>query len=186
MNTNETLSTLSLAILGLLSKNSCSGYDLRKVFLNTPMGLFSSSTGAIYPALKRCEKNGWLRGDIDNSTTLRPRQVFHLTEEGRKLLKKELSQPVGIEDAIQRSGDLILRFAFMDGMLGDDEIITFLEEYASAMETYLETLGGIKTSMPLDTPRCGFLALEHGLHSYRANALWARRTLKGFQTDLKK
>lgn len=154
--------------------------------MNTPMGVFSSSPGAIYPALKRCEKNGWIRGDIDDSTTLRPRQVFHLTEDGRSLLQKVLSQPVAVEDAIQRPEDLLLRFAFMDGMLSDDEIIAYLGSYLSAMETYLETLEEIRESMTFDSQRCAYLALEHGLMSYRTNIQWARHATEVLKKEIMK
>lgn len=185
MSTNETLSTLSLAILGLLSKSPSSGYDLRKVFMNTPMGVFSSSPGAVYPALKRCEKNGWIRGDIDNTTELRPRQVFHLTEAGKSLLKKTLCQAVTLEDATQRPGDLILRFAFMDGMLSDSEIAAYLESYLTSMEAYLETLGEIRESMPPDTQKCAYLALEHGLMAYRANIEWAKHSAEVLKKEVR-
>ncbi len=72
MNENNNISTLSLAVLGLIVQRPRSGYDLRKVFSTTPMGHFSSSPGAIYPALIRIEKNGWVRGSIDTKKALRP------------------------------------------------------------------------------------------------------------------
>lgn len=186
MNENETLSTLSLAILGLLSASPSSGYDLRKVFMNTPMGVFSSSPGAIYPALKRCEKSGWIRGDIDNSTTLRPRQVFHLTDKGLSLLKKVLSQAVTVEDAMQRPEDLLLRFAFMDGLLSDDEILAYLESYLSSMETYLETLEETRQSMTFESKNCAYLALEQGLMSYQTNIQWARHASEVLRKETRK
>lgn len=186
MTTNETLSTLSLAILGLLSKSPSSGYDLRKVFMNTPMGVFSASPGAVYPALKRCEKSGWIRGDIDNTTALRPRQVFRLTDDGRNLLKETLSQAVTAEDAAQKSGDLILRFAFMDGILSDEEIVAYLDGYQGAMEAYLETLVEIGETMPADRDSCAYLALEHGLMAYRANIEWAKSSIGVLERKLRK
>ena len=70
MNKKTTLSTLSLAVLGLIQQEPRSGYDLRKIFSTTPMGHFSTSPGAIYPALKRIEKSGWIRGNIDNNKEL--------------------------------------------------------------------------------------------------------------------
>jgi DNA-binding PadR family transcriptional regulator len=183
MKTSDALSTLSLAILGLISKSPSTGYDLRKLFASSPIGAFSSSPGAIYPALKRCEKNGWLSNDIDNSTKLRPRQVFSLTDTGREVLRKELLQHVDVEAVIRHQRDLILRFAFMDDMLSRQEIRAFLEAYASAMEDYLGMLEQHKPLMPSDTPLCGFLAMEQGMDGYRANVRWARRALLKFQTE---
>jgi len=69
------LSTLSLAILGLIAQQPQSGYDLRKVFSTTPMGHFSSNPGAIYPALRRIEGNDWICAAGRPRTTGRPRTV---------------------------------------------------------------------------------------------------------------
>ena len=56
---------LGHALLGLLHGSSLSGYDVRKIFTETPMGSFSNSPGAIYPALERLEKAG-LRSHLDD------------------------------------------------------------------------------------------------------------------------
>lgn len=44
-----------------------SGYDLRKVFAETALGSYSSSPGAICPALARLEKQGLVIGEEDRS-----------------------------------------------------------------------------------------------------------------------
>ena len=44
---------LGYALIGLVQEDPRSGYALRKVFEDTPMGAFSSSPGSIYPALKK-------------------------------------------------------------------------------------------------------------------------------------
>ena len=41
-----------------------SGYDLRKVFEETALGNYSSSPGAIYPALSRLEQQGIPRNAV--------------------------------------------------------------------------------------------------------------------------
>ena len=56
--------SLGYALLGLLQKPS-SGYDLRKVFSSTSMKTYSDSPGAIYPALRRLEHRGLVRGTIE-------------------------------------------------------------------------------------------------------------------------
>ena len=84
MKKEPTGSTLSLAILGLIAQAPCSGYDVRKVFATTPMGHFSASPGAIYPALKRLEKEGLIGGTVDRAQTLRPgRSTRSLRRGGR-------------------------------------------------------------------------------------------------------
>jgi len=51
-------------------------------------------SGAIYPAHERCQRAGWLQGEIENVGSLRPRQIFSLTDRGRQVLEAHLSQPI--------------------------------------------------------------------------------------------
>jgi DNA-binding PadR family transcriptional regulator len=62
--------SLGYALLGLLQKPS-SGYDLRKVFSSTSMKTYSDSPGAIYPALRRLEHRGLVRGTIEEGSGMR-------------------------------------------------------------------------------------------------------------------
>src|SRR5512147_2485967 len=80
------LTTLEYALLGLLQQTPQSGYDLRKVFETSPMGHYSSSPGAIYPALKRLRTRGLISAKVDRARPLRPREVFQLRPAGRTAL----------------------------------------------------------------------------------------------------
>jgi len=51
----------------LLWQSPRSGYDLRKFFSATPMMSFSDSPGAIYPALRRLEQRGFIRGQAEGA-----------------------------------------------------------------------------------------------------------------------
>jgi DNA-binding PadR family transcriptional regulator len=169
-------SHLSLAILGLLSGRPMSGYDLRKVFLTTAMKAFSASPGAIYPALKRLEKDGLVEGAVERKNTLRPRQVFALTRRGRGALIDTLSGPVSREDVIRRMDWLLLRFSFMSGLIGPGPILDFLRTLAEETAGYLEVLEEeFRRSAP-GLPFSGRAALGQGVESYRATARWAKKT----------
>ena len=45
-------------LLGLICLAPSSGYDLKRIFAATPMGLYQPSSGALYPALRRLELRG--------------------------------------------------------------------------------------------------------------------------------
>ena len=179
-NENE-LSTLSLAILGLISQRPMTGYDLRKVFSTTPMGHFSSSPGAIYPALKRIEEAGWIRHREGMGTTLRQRIVYEVTRSGLKTLRQHLSQPITHDDIVWRMDELMMRFAFMDLLVGRQATLRFLQDFASAIDSHAAGLrgylDGVRDSMPL----CGRLALENGIEGYETDARWARRAMDELQ-----
>lgn len=181
MNQENDLSTLSLAILGLISQRPLTGYDLRKVFQTTPMGHFSSSPGAIYPALKRIEEAGWIRSATADGQTGRQRVAYEITARGLAVLKEHLSRPVTQEDVTWRLDQLMLRFAFMDGILGRERIVPFLQEFAAQLDTHVADLRRYFDSMKGILPPCGRLAMEQGIQSYEMNAQWARRALQELQ-----
>ncbi|MHC5033447.1 MAG: PadR family transcriptional regulator [Planctomycetota bacterium] len=178
MSETTPLSTLSLAVLGLVSQQPMSGYDLRKVFATTPMGHFSNSPGAIYPALRRLEQDGLLRGAPKPKDTLRPRRLYTLTKEGKTALTRRLTQPVTQDDVVWRLDDLLLRFAFMGDLVQREQALRFMREFVAEVGAYVsslrEHLDAERDSMSLH----GRLALEHGVETYEATARWARRALR--------
>jgi DNA-binding PadR family transcriptional regulator len=167
-------SQLGFALLGLIHQQPMSGYDLRKVFTSTAMAGFSDSPGAIYPALARLEASGLTRGTIQQSSGLRKRRVFHITLRGLAAFKAWLKKPVTHDDVIRRPGELMLRFAFMDGTLGEKWAIRFLREFAQELQGYLQELKQYLESHAGEMPRSGRLALECGIEEHAMRLHWAR------------
>jgi len=171
------LSTLSLAILGLIRQQPQTGYDIRKLFATTPLAHVSNSPGAIYPALKRIEDAGWIRGRARQGKTHRERMVYEITARGLGVLKEHLSQAVTQDDIMGRMDDLMLRFAFMDPVIGREATLRFLREFASMIDTHVAGLREYLDSVRDIMPACGRLAMENGIESYEMNARWARRAI---------
>ena len=167
------LTPLRLAILGLVAMHPQSGYDLRKIFETTPMGHFSSSPGAIYPALKGLEERGWVRGEPDSTQSLRPRLVYSITDEGDAVLRSELEKPVTRDELIWRFDLVMLRFAFIE-RLGTEHALRFLAQFRDQSADYLRHLEGIREEMREHLSPCGRLALEHGIRNQASGAEWAR------------
>jgi DNA-binding PadR family transcriptional regulator len=183
MKEQSPLSTLSLAILGLVCRQPMSGYDLRKLFATTPMWHFSASPGAIYPALKRLEQDGLLKGTVERKRTLRPRQVFALTKRGAEALARELRRPVTRDDVIWRMDQVMLRFAFVGYVLGREATLALLKQFIAQTEEYLAWLREQLKLMPDERPSYGRMALGHGLEMYQANARWARDVIRQLEEE---
>jgi len=177
----SSLSTLSLAILGLISQRPLTGYDLRKVFATTPMGHFSSSPGAIYPALKRLEEAGWIRRVVTAGKTRRERVLYRGTAQGLKRLTQHLSQPVTRDGVIWHLDDLMLRFAFMDGVVGRERTVRFLQDFATQIDAHVADLRRYFEGAKEILPTCGKLAMDNGIQSYEMNARWARQAAEELQ-----
>jgi len=170
-------STLELALLGLISQAPMSGYDLRKVFTTTPMGHFSSSPGAIYPALQRLENSGLIKGTVEGRDTLRPKRVYALTEKGKEGLRQHLEKPVTQDDVIWHVDDLMLRFAFMGDILGREKTLQYLKELLMHVENYIPSLQEhLNAAREAESPY-GAFAMEHGIEMYQAYARWAKHVI---------
>lgn len=173
-------SNLSLAILGLVSLNPLSGYDLRKIFTTTPMGHFSTSPGAVYPALRRLKARGLIKGRVRNRNTLRPKQTFVITSKGLMLLREVLSLPITSDDVKWNMDGLMLRFAFMGRILGKKRTLRFLSELVAKTKEYTVML-----ERHLDRSRdkmdaTAICAQEHGIARYRATSQWAESAMIDF------
>ena len=145
------------------------------------MGHFSSSPGAIYPALKRIEDAGWIRGVTTREQTRRPRIVYEITARGFRVLQEHLSQPVTLEDVIWHMDDLMMRFAFMGGIVGHERTVRFLRDFAARIDAHVADLRRYLESARSVLPACGRLAMENGIQGYEMNAQWARRAIQELQ-----
>ena len=170
-------SVLSYALLGLLHQKARSGYDLRKIFANTPIGTFSDSPGAIYPALQRLEKQGLVRGQLQPSSGRRRRRVFRPTASGRRSFKAWQTKSISADDIICRVDELMLRFAFMDETAGPAQARRFLRSLSNELGRYMPSLRQYLKASAHQMPLSGRLALESGVRSYEELLRWSRSSL---------
>jgi DNA-binding PadR family transcriptional regulator len=176
---------LGYAVLGLLQQKPSSGYDLRKIFSSTAMKTYSDSPGAIYPALRRLEKGGLIRGVIEEMSGLRRRQIFRLTPKGLSELRKWIQRPVKVEDLGRRDSDFMLRFAFSERVAGPAASIELLQSLAAAQSAFLPPLHQqLKTLGPL-MPTSARLALEWGIQGSEAWLKWTQFAISAYEKERK-
>ena len=175
---------LGYALLGLLHQQARSGYDLRKIFANTPMGTFSDSPGAIYPALQRLEKQGLVRGQLQPSSGRR-RRVFRPTASGRRAFKAWEAKAVSADEVIRRLDELMLRFSFMDETARPPQAVRLLRGLTKELNNYIPSLRQYLKANARQMPLSGRLALESGVRSYEELLRWSRSSLARY-TNRKK
>ena len=166
-------SALAFALLGLLLHEPRSGYDLRKVFASTPMGIFSDSPGAIYPALRRLAARGWIQ-PVTSSPGGRRRQTFEPSEAGRAALLDWLSAPPPLDDVARRWDELMLRLAMMSGVVPVATVKAFLDQIAAALDAYSASLEAFQSTTGKALPLLAQLAFASGVDGIRAQQRWVR------------
>jgi DNA-binding PadR family transcriptional regulator len=179
-------SLLAYALLGLLHQQPRSGYDLRKVFANTPMGTFSDSPGAIYPALQRLEKRRLVSSRVHASSGLRRRRLFRPTESGKRAFKVWQTRAIAGDDVIHRVDELMLRFSFMEETADFADAIRFLGALARELAAYVPALRSFLKAQGTRMPLSGRLALESGIRSYETLLDWARSALRIYKRRKKR
>lgn len=175
--------SLDYAILGLLQRQSLTGYRIRKIFETTALGNYSSSPGTIYPALKRLKKLGLImQGDSTGDHVDGPNR-FVITTEGIEILAKWLGKPVEREDISKRMQETMLRFVFMEELLTEDQKTGFLKSFISETREYIKTLVSDLENERHKMSLHSQIALEHGIAHCRTSLRWGKKALKKIQNE---
>lgn len=176
---------LGFALLGLIYEKPGSGYDIRKVIDADAIGGFSSSPGAIYPALNHLRKWGLIEGNIEQRTRLKPREVFQLTAPGLAHLKRWLAKRLTAHDVRNRMPELMLKFRLMNGLMSRQDILRFLELFrreVNAACILLSAARSLAEPQSLHTNLCS----DHELALYQAHVEWAKKAIEELSAQMPK
>ncbi len=172
------LTSFEHALLGMIFTQPASGYDLKRRFATSPMGVYQPSSGALYPALQRLERRGLLRSDTLQPTAGgRPRRVYQLTAAGREAHLAWIHEPVRPETVSQDLATHMLRFAMMTDVLPRQDVVGFLTNLRAALAGFVTTLERVSASPELGENLAARLAVQHGLAVYRASVTWAEQAI---------
>src|ERR1051326_8203492 len=86
------LSATAYVILGMVSREPRSGYEIKALVDDTTRFFWAASYGQIYPELKRLSEAGLVEGR-DEPRGERPRTVYAITADGEDELRDWLRRP---------------------------------------------------------------------------------------------
>lgn len=169
--------SLGLALIGLAFAKPQTGYALRKVFEESPLGIFSSSPGSIYPALAKLENAGLLQR---RPQAVGGRPLYHVTESGRGVLLEWLDAAITVEEVARNVDHILLRFAFLQSFPDNDDLTRrFLRSFRKAVKTHLQ---GLRAFMESDEGQSlsshGRWAMQNGILGYESHLDWAEDVLR--------
>jgi DNA-binding PadR family transcriptional regulator len=172
------LTSFEHVLLGMISLQPSTGYDLKRQFATTAMGVYQPSSGALYPALDRLERRGLLRSEeLRPAEGGRRRRLYQLTADGRAAHLGWLREPVVPQTVAQDLGMHLLRFVMMADVLPDDEVVAFLASLRAALAGFVASLEQAAAAVGADANPYAQLAVEHGLAVYRASLAWADQAI---------
>lgn len=83
--------TVELAILSTLSDGPMHGFGVSRMIRARTEGVVDMEDAALYQALHRMEKRGWLEAEWGVSENNRRAKFYRLTREGRRRLESEVA-----------------------------------------------------------------------------------------------
>lgn len=117
------LSPTAYVILGMVSREPRSGYEIKAVVDNTTRFFWAASYGQIYPELRRLSEAGLVEG-VDAPRGERKRTVYAITADGEAELKDWLRQP---PETIEMREEGLLKL-FFSGVLPPEQAAETLRE----------------------------------------------------------
>ena len=79
---------MRIALLILLSKKPCHGYEMMKEVEDRTEGFWKPTAGGVYPTLQSLEQAGYIVGKWGPQK--RKRKIYHITESGKLILDRAL------------------------------------------------------------------------------------------------
>jgi len=165
----------SYVILGLLSHDSMTGYDMKKRIDSTLKYFWSASFGSIYPALSELEKKGLVTKENQPNEKGREKILYQITKGGRECLVQWLKQPVEKDD-LRYETILKLFFGKEAGIDANIEHIdAFGQKYAIELPKLKETVELLSNIPDEDGTHLYYrLAAMFGVKIFEAYEEWAK------------
>jgi DNA-binding PadR family transcriptional regulator len=140
------LTELEGCVLGLIwEKSPCTAYAVRMEFLRSPSAHWSGSAGAIYPLVRRLERQHLIRGEAQGDR--RRSKRYRLTSAGRQRLDGWLAPPFAPETIAVPPDPLRTRFRFL-AALHPRQQVAFLWEAQTQIQKELLRCEADMASLP--------------------------------------
>ena len=160
--------TIENAILGLLSWRPLSGYDLKKIFEDSPILYWSGNNNEIYRTLVKLHQEGLVTRELQPQENLPARKIYTLTPQGRSVLERWAASAPELPHLRHT---LLVQLAWGD-LLENEALDGLLEAYEDEVATQLMMSQAQSGATPASRqPQPAFLNPLHA-RSPREALLW--------------
>ena len=160
-------------ILGLLTQQPMSGYDIKRVLKSLGWLVGEPSFGSLYPALHTLLEDGLAVVDVDSRESKPSRKVYSITETGRQALGEWIDRPIGPNTSIRA---FVMRLILADNLL-QAGLIALLYQRRAQVATHRTALEQRVRALDGGTSSGQRLALGYGLSMATAELEWLDSTL---------
>jgi PadR family transcriptional regulator AphA len=121
--------SIQYAILGLLSQQSLTGYDLKKLFADTETLYWSGNNNQIYRTLVKLHEDGLVTQEVFPQEDAPARKVYTITARGQQALLGWLQTPPELPEV---HNHFMLQLTWAD-QLDDVDLDSLLSDYAEEL-----------------------------------------------------
>lgn len=163
------LTPTAFVILGMVSREARSGYEIKAAVDNSTRFFWAASYGQIYPELKRLSEAGLVEG-VDAPRGERKRTVYAITEAGMAALKDWLRRPPQTTEMREEG---LLKLFFADVLPPEDAIATLRVMRERRLELAARLRGMEPTTLEKDP--FSLMVLQGGIEFNEWFADWCER-----------
>jgi DNA-binding PadR family transcriptional regulator len=167
------LSATAYVILGMVSREARSGYEIKALVDETTRFFWAASYGQIYPELKRLAETGLIEG-ADAPRGERKRTVYAITAGGQAALKDWLRQAPATYE-MREEGLLKLFFAGVLPREESAEILGWMREHRTGLAERLRALEPMAAKKQEADDPFPLMVLRGGIEFNQWFADWCER-----------
>jgi PadR family transcriptional regulator AphA len=160
-------------ILGLLTQQPMSGYDIKLELQNLDWLVGNPSYGSLYPALHALEEDGLVTVEVESRRNRPSRKVYSITETGRAALNDWIKQPTGSNASMKT---FVRRLILADNF-SRVGLITQLHQRRAQVTAQRAALNDTHIGEYEDVGFGQQLALDYGMALAEAEVAWLDSTL---------
>ena len=161
-------------ILGLLTQQPMSGYDVKRFLESFAWLIGSPSFGSVYPTLHALLEDDLVTVDVVQNEGKPPRKIYSITEAGRQALQEWIGQPVDPDASLKA----FLMRLILASNLSRSGLIAYLQQRRAQVAVYRDSLEQV-VEVPAETAGLGQrLAFDFGLAAATTEIAWLDRTLE--------
>ena len=164
------------AILGALTIEPMSGYQIKELIGRTIGHFWSEGYGQIYPTLKRLSAAGLLSSRVEAGNGRPDRHIYTLTDGGWHELRDWLARPV---DSYQPPRSELLLKLFFGRHGSADTNLEHVRRHRELLLALIAQYEAIEAKLNAEDDRdqpYWLITLRHGLHVARASLAWCDET----------
>lgn len=174
---------LDCVILGLLSHEELTGYEIKKRMDTALKYFWGASYGSIYPTLSDLVSRGLAlkRGSEENR---RGKLIYTITDAGRAYLIEWLEQPAELDELRYET----LLKLFFGSEAGEGQAIAHIDAFREKIEKEMPYLLGARQALENsltedEAHKYYLLTVEFGIKTYSAYLEWCRKAQELLEKD---